>query len=255
MSQPDIFYQPLKGETSGLPHDPFKSFCIPRPIGWISTTSQDGKNNLAPFSQFQNVSFDPPTILFIGHQSLYKKRQRDTVANCIETNEFVWNMATYDLRNEVNNSSKETWEDEFEEFGIEKAPSRLVRPPRVANSPVTFECRVHSIVRIANEYHGKKAAGPHWVGNSDIVIGRVLGIHIKGEYITPDGLFDVLKAAPIARLGYHQYTHIDQVWEMVMPMMPDDKVSGGVLGGAGLAYSGIEADEEETEVLKCSKFP
>lgn len=95
---------------------------------------------------------------------------------------------SYDLRDDVNNSSKESWDDEFEEFNIKTVPSQLVRPPRVADSPVTFECRVHSIVRIANEYHGKKAAGPHWVGNSDIVIGRVLGIHIKGEYITPDGV-------------------------------------------------------------------
>lgn len=65
MTQQDIFYRPMKGETSGLPHDPFKSFVIPRPIGWISTTSQDGKDNLAPFSQFMNVSFDPPTILYV----------------------------------------------------------------------------------------------------------------------------------------------------------------------------------------------
>lgn len=88
----------------------------------------------------------------------------------------------------MNNTGKETWEDEFQEFGIKKAPSRLVRPPRVADSPVSFECRVHSIVRVANEYHGKKTAGPHMVGNSDIVIGRVMGIHIKGEYITGDGV-------------------------------------------------------------------
>lgn len=134
-------------------------------------------------------------------------------------------------------------------------PSQLVRPPRVAASPVTFECRVHSVVRISNEYHGKKAAGPHWVGNSDIVIGRVLGIHIKGDYITPDGLFDVLKAAPIARLGYHQYTHIDKVWEMIIPSMPDDTVSGAVLGGLGLPYGDTEVDEHEHEVIKCNKFP
>lgn len=108
--------------------------------------------------------------------------------NCIETNEFVWNMATYDQREEVNNSGKETWEDEFEEFNIKKVKSRLVRPPRVADSPISFECRVHSIVRVANEYHGKDTAGPHMVGNSDIVIGRVLGIHVKGEYITGDGV-------------------------------------------------------------------
>lgn len=223
MVHEDIFYKPLKGETSGLPHDPFKSLVIPRPIGWISTKSQAGKDNLAPFSQFTNVSFDPPTILwvsvwtdrtpisylyfvsFVGHQDLFKNRARDTVMNCIETNEFVWNMATYvpeiilvkylltrcsrhELREEVNKTAKETYEDEFEEFGIKKVPSKLVRPPRVADSPVSFECRVHSIVRIANDFHGTSAAGPHMVGNSDIVIGRVIGIHIKGEYITPDGV-------------------------------------------------------------------
>jgi flavin reductase (DIM6/NTAB) family NADH-FMN oxidoreductase RutF len=88
----------------------------------------------------------------------------------------------------VNASALETWGDEFEEAGIKKAPSRLVRPPRVADSPVSFECRVHSIVRVANESHGNDMAGPHLVGNSDIVIGRVVGIHIKGEYITGDGV-------------------------------------------------------------------
>jgi flavin reductase (DIM6/NTAB) family NADH-FMN oxidoreductase RutF len=169
------------------------------------------------------------------------------------------NVNSYELRHAVNSSALETWGDEFEEGHIKKAPSRLVRPPRVADSPVAFECRVHSIVRIANEHHGKKMFGPHLVGSSDIVIGRVLGIHVKGEYITPDGvsslsaqervhganyqqLFDVLKAAPIARNGYHQYTHINQVWDMQMPMMPDDNVSGGVLGGS-MAYD--DPDEED----------
>lgn len=95
MSRPDIFYEPAKGEKSGLPHDPFKSFVIPRPIGWISTTSKDGIDNLGPFSQFNNVSFDPPTIMFVGHQSVYKRRSKDSVVNAREMGEFVWNMATY----------------------------------------------------------------------------------------------------------------------------------------------------------------
>ncbi|OCK99072.1 uncharacterized protein K441DRAFT_703091 [Cenococcum geophilum 1.58] len=230
MVHADLFYQPAKGETSGLPHDPFKSFVVPRPIGWISTRSRDGKDNLAPFSQFTNVSFDPPTILFIAHQSLYKKRSKDTVMNCIETNEFVWNMPSSDVT-DVNSSALETWDDEFEEGHITKAKSVLVRPPRVSDAPVAFECRVHSVVRVANEAHGDDVFGPHLVGNSDIVIGRVLGIHVRGEYITGDGLFDVLKAAPIARNGYHQYTHINQVWDMHMNIPADDKVSAGVLGG------------------------
>jgi flavin reductase (DIM6/NTAB) family NADH-FMN oxidoreductase RutF len=171
--------------------------------------------------------------------------------NCIETNEFVWNMPTYNQRLDVNSSALETWDDEFEVGNIKKAPSKLVRPPRVADSPVAFECRVHSIIRVANEHHGDSMFGPHLVGDSDIVIGRVLGIHVNGEYITDEGvsilcvclqshiltilvtqLFDVLKAAPLARLGYHQYTHINQVWDMKMPFMPDDKVSGNILSGA-----------------------
>lgn len=94
MAHPDIYYEPPKGEKSGLAHDPFKSFVIPRPIGWISTTGKDGQDNLGPFSQFNNVSFDPPTILFIGHQSAYKRRSKDSVVNARDTGEFVWNMAT-----------------------------------------------------------------------------------------------------------------------------------------------------------------
>ena len=125
---------------------------------------------------------------FIGHQSLYKKRSKDTVMNCIETNEFVWNMPSYALREDVNSSAFETWGDEFEEGHITKTKSVLVRPPRVADAPVAFECRVHSIVRVANEAHGDDMFGPHLVGNSDIVIGRVLGIHVRGEYITGDGV-------------------------------------------------------------------
>ena len=202
MSRPDIFYEPPKGERSGLPHDPFKSFVIPRPIGWISTTGTDGRDNLAPFSQFNNVSFDPPTILFVGHQSVYKRQSKDSVINARETGEFVWNMATwvtsflrgsrsqntktktnqihrYDLRESVNESSLETWDDEFPISNVTKAVSRVVKPPRIAESPVSFECKVHSVIRIQ---------GDSLVGHSDIVIGRVVGIHVKGEYITPDGV-------------------------------------------------------------------
>jgi flavin reductase (DIM6/NTAB) family NADH-FMN oxidoreductase RutF len=108
--------------------------------------------------------------------------------NCIETNEFVWNMSTFELKDNMNSSSLETWGDEFEEGGIEKAESKLVRPPRVANSPVSFECRVHTILRVPNEHHGEGMFGPHLVGTSDIVIGRVLGIHVRGEYINGDGV-------------------------------------------------------------------
>ena len=196
MTRPDLFYEPTKGQRSGLPHDPFKSFVIPRPIGWISTTSKGGQDNLGPFSQFTNVSFDPPTILFTGHQSVYKRQSKDSVINARDTGEFVWNMATYvssydlekrhslmtisyDTREAMNASALESWDDEFPIAGVTKAPSRVVKPPRVAESPVQFECKVHSVVRV----HGNSL-----VGHSDIVIGRVVAIHVKGEYITPDGV-------------------------------------------------------------------
>lgn len=147
------------------------------------------------FAKEAHYSFNPVTSAhgttpssFVGHQSLYKLRSKDTVLNCIETNEFVWNMPTYGLRESVVSSALETWNDEFEEGGIAKAPSTLVRPPRVRDSPVALECRVHSIHRVANQQHGEQMFGPHLVGNSDIVIGRVLGVHIKGEYITGEGV-------------------------------------------------------------------
>ncbi|TGO75163.1 hypothetical protein BELL_0231g00170 [Botrytis elliptica] len=151
MSRPDIFYQPPKGENSGLPHDPFKSFVIPRPIGWVSTTSKSGQDNLAPFSQFNNVSFDPPTIMFIGHQSVYKRQSKDSINNAKDTGEFVWNMATYDLRDSVNATALESWDDEFPLTKVTKVPSKVVKPPRVAESPVQFECKVHSILRITGD--------------------------------------------------------------------------------------------------------
>ncbi|KAF7931769.1 uncharacterized protein EAE98_004505 [Botrytis deweyae] len=237
MSRPDIFYQPPKGENSGLPHDPFKSFVIPRPIGWISTTSKSGQDNLAPFSQFNNVSFDPPTIMFIGHQSVYKRQSKDSINNAKDTGEFVWNMATYDLRDSVNATALESWDDEFPLTKVTKVPSKVVKPPRVAESPVQFECKVHSILRIT---------GDSLVGHSDIVIGRVVGIHIRGDFITGDGLFDILKAAPLARLGYHQYTAINNIFEMEMPFMPDDHVSGNILGGV------VPKDIDEDVVAKNS---
>jgi flavin reductase (DIM6/NTAB) family NADH-FMN oxidoreductase RutF len=183
----------------------------------------------------------------------------------------VLTKLSYPLREAVNNSARETWDDEFVESKITKAPCKVVRPPRVADSPVSFECQVQSIFRIPNESRGDDMSGPHLVGTSDIVIGRVLGIHVKGEYINDAGvsynpffmksessitntllkIFDVLKAAPIARMGYHQYTHVSSAFDMKVPMMPDDLMSEGVLGGnfdvvqAGRPIKGKEEKAEK----------
>ncbi|KAM0317084.1 hypothetical protein ACHAO8_002649 [Botrytis cinerea] len=145
---------------------------------------------------------------------------------------------SYDLRDSVNATALESWDDEFPLTKVTKVPSKVVSPPRVAESPAQFECKAHSILRIN---------GDSLVGHSDIVIGRVVGIHSRGDFITGDGvseLFDVLKAAPLAKLGYHQYTAINNIFNMDMPFMPDDHVSGNTLGGL------VPKDVDEDDAMK-----
>lgn len=203
-----MYYDPLKNDH-GLPHDPFKSCVVPRPIGWISTISRDGIHNLAPFSQFQNLSFDPPYVMFAANQNS-RGMKKDTVINIEQTGEFVYNMATYELREAVNLSAQELPPevDEFEIAGLTKAPSIMVKPCRVAESPIQFECRLYSSLRLPGN-------GP--MGSVDIIIGRVILIHIKDEVIRQDGRIDILKIRPLARLGYYDYTTIESIFEMIIP--------------------------------------
>ena len=212
-----MYYQP--GVTKhGLPRDPFKSCVIPRPIGWISTISREGVHNLAPFSQFQNLTFDPPYVMFASNQTTTGRR-KDTVVNTEQTGEFVWNMATYDLRHAVNKSAEEVPPDvdEFEISGVSKAPCELVKPSRVAESPVHFECKYHRTIRLP---------GNGTMGTVDIVFGRVIGIHIKDEVIGPDGRIDVLTIRPIARLGYHDYTSVESIFSMIIPGNDQRRLEG-----------------------------
>jgi len=212
-----MFYEPLK-QSHGLDHDPFKSCVVPRPIGWISTISGNGIHNLAPYSQFQNLTFDPPYVMFSANQNTKGKR-KDTVINIETTGEFVHNMATYDLREAVNKSAQELSpeEDEFEIAGVTKAPSNLVKPARVAESPVHFECRYYQTLRLPGD-------GP--MGSVDIIIGRVVGIHINEDFITPDGKLDIPRIKPLARMGYYDYTAVESVFEMEIPGMNKDLIDG-----------------------------
>ena len=212
-----MYYDPDKNDH-GLAHAPFKSCVIPRPIGWISTISRDGVHNLAPYSQFQNLNFDPAYVMFSANQTSRGMR-KDTVANIEATGEFVYNMATYDLREAVNRSAQQVPPevDEFDLAGVTKAPSVRVKPCRVAESPVQFECRYHQTVRLPGN-------GP--MGSVDIVIGRVVLVHIKDEVIGPDGRLDILKIRPLARLGYYDYTSVESVFEMVIPGGNKDVLAG-----------------------------
>ena len=202
-----MYYEP--GVTPhGLPHDPFKSCVIPRPIGWISTVNAEGQHNLAPYSQFTNVTFNPPIVMFSANQGTGGQR-KDSVRNAEETGEFVWNMATYALREAVNKTAEELpyGVDEFEHAGLGKLPSRKVRPMRVAGSPIQFECVYLNTVRFP---------GVPPMGTVDVVFGRVVAVHIDDEALDPQGLVDVLKIQPLARMGYYDYTYVDNKFQMVI---------------------------------------
>lgn len=203
-----MYYEP--GITHhGLPFDPFKSCVVPRPIGWISTVDGQGRHNLAPYSQFQNISFDPPIVMFSANQDTTGNR-KDSVRNAEQTGEFVWNMATYELRDAVNISAEELPHgvDEFERAGLQKLPSKLVKPMRVARSPIQFECVYLNTLRFP---------GTPPMGTADVVFGRVVAVHIADEAIDVNGMVDVLKIQPLARMGYYDYTFVDNKFQMVIP--------------------------------------
>jgi flavin reductase (DIM6/NTAB) family NADH-FMN oxidoreductase RutF len=204
-----MFYE-TETNAHGLPRDPFKSCVVPRPIGWISTLSKSNVVNLAPYSFFNGIASEPPMVMFASNAPA-PRATKDSLANCAETGEFVFNMATWDLREAMNRSSAAVQPevDEFEVAGLEKAPSRMVKPPRVKASPIHMECLVHQIVDLPCTRPG---------GRNAIVLGRVVGIHID-EAVLTDGLVDMAKVRPIARLGYMDYTRVDLVFEMLRPQV------------------------------------
>jgi flavin reductase (DIM6/NTAB) family NADH-FMN oxidoreductase RutF len=199
-----MFFETEKNDH-GLPYNPFKSICVPRPIAWISSLSKGGVLNIAPFSQFTNLSYDPPCIVFSASDQA-DGRLKDTVQNIFDTKEFVVNMATYELREKVEMTSQVVAPevDEAKLAGLDMLPSRLVKPPRIAQSPVQMECRLHCTLSIP----GRK--GPH-----HLIVGSVHGIHIRDDVITSDGKIDIARIRPLARLGYLDYTSVESVFTMM----------------------------------------
>ncbi|CAI9632352.1 hypothetical protein GT037_004816 [Alternaria burnsii] len=231
-----MFYQPGK-EDHGLPYDPFKACVLPRPIGWISTLSPDGHANLAPYSQFNNLTFDPPYVMFSANQTP-SNSQKDTVRNVEATGKFIWNLATYELREEVNRSAvqEEYGVDEFEKAGVEKEDSKLsgvvvvgntgeskkeMMIPMVMRSPVKFECEYYTTLRLP---------GNPPMGSADVVIGKVIGVHIDERVLT-DGKIDLRKTEPIARCGYYEYAVVRDTFEMRIPG-EDKAILAGLEGSA-----------------------
>ncbi len=201
-----------------LPFDPFKSCTVPRPIGWLSTVSKDGVSNLAPFSQWQNLTFDPPMVMFAANQ-LADGRRKDTVLNAEATGWFVWNMATWALREAVNISAMElpSEESEFARAGVTETAAIDAPCPMVAESPCHFECRHIATHRLP----GNSPVG--WV---DVVYGRVKRIHVADDMVRADGKLDIERLQPIARMGYYDYTVVREVFEMRIPGASETTLAG-----------------------------
>jgi flavin reductase (DIM6/NTAB) family NADH-FMN oxidoreductase RutF len=197
-----MFYETSKNDH-GLPHNPFKAIVGPRPIGWISTISLSGEVNLAPYSFFNGITDKPPIVMFAseGH--------KDSVALAEESKEFVCSLATFDLRDQMNGTAAPLprGANEMAANGLEAAPSRLVRPPRVAASPCALECKW--LKTVSFDVDGKTL-------ERFVVFGHVVGVHIDDRFIN-NGRLDTAAMRPIARLGYDEYAVIDSVFKMTRP--------------------------------------
>ncbi|HWE75705.1 MAG TPA: flavin reductase family protein [Stellaceae bacterium] len=192
-----MFYEPDKN-NHGLRFNPFKSICVPRPIAWVSSQSLDGVPNLAPFSQFTNLSFDPPMVVISARFGT------DTARNVNATSAVV--------PAEI---------DEAALAGLEMLPSTLVKPKRVAASPVQMECTLFSSMVVPGRLpdHGH-----------NLIIGRVVGVHIRDEVIK-DGRIDITSIRPLARMGYLDYTSVQEVLTMPPPDGPNSEQSRRGLEG------------------------
>jgi flavin reductase (DIM6/NTAB) family NADH-FMN oxidoreductase RutF len=182
------FYSYDPARKHGLRHDPVSAIVAPRPIGWISTLSRTGVRNLAPYSFFNLFNYRPPVLAF---SSVGRK---DTVVNAESSGEFVWNLATEAWGPQMNATSAAVPPeiDEFEMVGLAALDSDVVRPPRVAQSPASFECLVSDVLRL------RTAAGVDL--DTWMVIGDVVRIHIDTAYLD-DGRFDTAAANPLLRAG------------------------------------------------------
>lgn len=197
-----MFYDAGRNDH-GLRHDPFKALVVPRPIGWISSVSRDGVLNLAPYSFFNAVSTDPHIVAFASYG------RKDSLVNAEEQGEFVCNLATWDQREGLNMSSATVGPevDEFVLSGLETEPSRMVKPPRVKGAPAHFEC----VWLQTMPMKGRDGRLSYF-----LVFGEVVGVHIEDRFIH-DGIVDTAAMRPLARLGYHDYSVVDEVFAMKRP--------------------------------------
>ena len=201
-----MFYEPRSGH--GLPNNPLGAIVAPRPIGWISSQNAAGVTNLAPYSFFNAVAYDPPQVMFAATSSHAFGGLKDSVLNAESTGEFVVNLATFDLREEMNASAVPAPSDvdEFDYARLTKAVSRIVKPPRVAESPAHLECRFVTRVDLPTDD-----------GDPNVVVfGEVVGVHIDDRFLV-EGRVDTVALRPIGRLGYLDYVEVNNAFAMERP--------------------------------------
>lgn len=188
----------------GLRHDPFKAIVAPRPIGWVTSMSAAGEINLAPYSFFNGINSKPNMVMFAS------EGRKDSVSFIAETNEFVCNLATWDLREAMNETSAplQRGVNEMIRAGLEPAPSRLVKPPRVKASPCALECKLLKIVDVT-DIDGRPV-------DCHVVFGQVIGVHIEDRFLE-NGRLDTAAMKPIARCGYDEYALVEGLFAMKRP--------------------------------------
>jgi flavin reductase (DIM6/NTAB) family NADH-FMN oxidoreductase RutF len=200
-----MHYDPRK-KDHGLPHDPFLALVAPRPIGWVTTISKTGVVNLAPYSYFNAVSSKPPYVIFAS------SGRKDSQRNAEETGQFVCNLATFELREQLNLTSTELPPEVSEPpyAGLDMVPSHTVKPPRVKLAPSALECDYVKTIEIPDE-------GGNPIPHS-IVLGRVVNIYIDDAIIDRDqGRVDLHRVRAISRLGYMDYGVLDTIFTMARP--------------------------------------
>lgn len=187
-SPDDFISYAQEAVLSALPFDPYAAIVGPRPIGWMGTQSRNGIANLAPYSFFNALNHNPPLL---GFASIGFK---DSIRNIEQTGEFTWNLASRELAPQMSQSSISAPPevDEFELVGLTKAASRLISAPRVAEAPVSLECRLSQIVRLRDS---KGREVDTW-----FAYGEVVYVHIRKDLLV-DGVYDTVKACPVLRGG------------------------------------------------------
>ena len=199
-----MFYRPEDGH--GLPHNPFNAIITPRPIGWISTRGTDGQDNLAPYSFFNAVAYEPPQVMFASTSAKPDRDgTKDSVANIRDTKVFCVNVVEYAQRDVMNTTSgpwpRET--DEFDEAGVERTDCETIACSRVANAPASLECKLTRIVQLPG-------------AANFVVFGEVIGVHMRDDCLV-DGTFDVTRFQPLTRLGYRDYSRITELFSLKRP--------------------------------------